>query len=98
MYNLTCYDNITDTLQMTQCSNSVSGGIFFPIIFMFVLFVILLISFKMVSDVIVSVIGASFVVGIVGVVGWLLEMVSDKIVFIPLFLLIGSVIAYMLSD
>lgn len=98
MYNLTCYDNITNTLEMTQCSNYVSGGIFFPIIFMLVLFVILLISFKMISDTIVSVIGASFIVGIVGVIGWLLEMVSDKIVFIPLFLLIGSVIAYMLSD
>lgn len=99
MYNLSCYEgNITNTLQMTQCSNDVSGGIFFPLIFMFVGFIILFISFKTLYETIPSFMTASFIIGIVGVMGWFLDMVNNQIVFIPIFMLVASVIAYALSD
>lgn len=97
-YNLSCYDNVTNAYYMYACGNEVSGGYLFPLTVMFTGFIILFIAFKNKYDIITSMIGSSFIIGIVGVLGWAINLVDDKIVFIPVILLAGSVIAYMLSD
>lgn len=98
MYNLSGFDNTSSFLSFFEASNDLASGYLFSLLFMFVLFFILFISFKAKYDTIIVFIGSSFIVGIIGVGGWSLGLVPTTIVFIPIFLLIGSVIAYMLSD
>lgn len=98
MYNLTAYDNATDILGIFTASNNTADGYLFSLFFMFCLGIVLFISFKAKYDTIISIMGASFLVGIIGVGGWALKLVPTTIVFIPIFLLIGSLVAFMISE
>lgn len=98
MYNLTSYDNATDMLDFFKASNNLASGFLFSLFFMFVLFFVLFIAFKTKYDTIVAFIGSSFIVGVIGVGGWSLGLVPTNIVFIPIFMLIASIITYLLTD
>lgn len=98
MYNESVYSNITNVLQMTQATNDVSNGLFFPLCVLLVTSFIIFMAFKIKYDVIVSLVGASFLTAVIAVAGWGLELCSIKVVFYPIILLIASVLIYMLQD
>lgn len=98
MYNLSGYDNATNLLTMLDASNDLSNGLYFSIVFLLVGFVILFIILKNRYDTVVSMMGSSFIIGIVGVMGFVLGLVPRNIVFLPIFLVLASIIIYMLQD
>jgi len=98
MYNDTAYENVTNLLQMTQATNTVSDGLFFPLCVLLVTSFIIFMSFKIRYDVVVSLVGTTFLSSLIAVAGWGLGLVSVKILFYPIILLIASVIIYMLQD
>lgn len=97
-YNLSGYDNATDIYRVFKASNTLADGYLFSLIFLFAGFMILFISLRAKYDTVVAMIGSSFIISIIAVGGFALGLVSQGIMFIPIFILIGSVLAYMLSD
>lgn len=98
MYNTTAYDNATTFLDVVNATNSVSDGYFFALCVLLVGFIIIFVGLKSKYETATSFIGASFIISIVSVGGWALGLVSTKIVFYPIILLIGSIIVYMIND
>lgn len=98
MYNETVYDNVSNLLQFTQATNTVSDGLWFSLCVLFVTSFIVFMAFKVKYDVVVSLIGTSFITALIAVGGWGLDLVSIKIMFYPIILLIAGILIYMLQD
>lgn len=93
MYNMTNVTNANNAYEIVKATNDISGGLIFAML-MFVLFLVILITFRKRNFKAVLV-GASFITSIVAVIGLALKFIGWNIVIIPILLFFASLLIYM---
>ncbi len=99
MYNTTVLDNATNALEIAQGINTITSthGLFSGFILL-IIYMVILISGKNKYDTIAVMVVAGFIVTVLGIIFYLVELIGWKILIMPIILLIGSVIVYLLTD
>ena len=96
MYNLTNVSSANTIVEMAVATNSLSGGIFMTAL-MLIMFILFIVVFK--KDNFKKVLlAASFFQVVAGTILFVLGLVSQAYVVVPVILTVGSLIAYYFVD
>jgi ABC-type uncharacterized transport system fused permease/ATPase subunit len=92
-------ENITETnnfFDMTEGLNSMTNGLLFSL-FLLIIFIGIMVIFRKSADFKKVLVGSSFVTTVVASLMWMGNFIGFNIVFIPLILLLASIIIYILE-
>jgi hypothetical protein len=97
VYNETALDASTNGWLIFKNLNITSDGLLAGF-FLLLIFLIILISGKEKFDTIVTMLVASFITSVVGLIFWTLEAIPTEILMLPILMLIVSIIAFVIGN
>ena len=92
MYNLTALDSAFNIFEITKATNNMTNG-FLAIILLFVIFIISFFAMKRYQT-FISLIASSFIVSIISIGFFYLELITTQILIIPILLLIIGIFIF----